>query len=162
MALSGAGKSTLARRLASDHAVALLHLDSVHFLPGWVERPRAEEQTIVGDFLDDNDRQGWVVEGHYSALQFERRAQEATEILIVVAPRLVRLFRVFRRWLRYRGTTRPDLGENNPETLNLEFIRWVLWDGCTAARMAELRNIRDTYPQKTTVVGWRWWPGRWA
>lgn len=160
--LSGAGKSTLARTLADDHGVVLLHLDSVHFLPGWVERPREEEKAIVGEFLDEYCKDGWVIEGHYPALHFERRAQESDQIFIVVAPRLVRLLRVFRRWLRYRGTTRPDLGEGNPETLNLEFVRWVLWDGCTPARMGELRAVRDAYLGKTTVVGWRWWPRRFA
>lgn len=39
---SGSGKSTLARAIAKKTGFACLHLDSVHFLPGWVEK--ADEQ----------------------------------------------------------------------------------------------------------------------
>lgn len=39
---SGSGKSTLAARLGAAYGVPVLHLDSVHWLPGWVERPREE------------------------------------------------------------------------------------------------------------------------
>jgi Adenylate kinase and related kinases len=35
---SGSGKSTLAAKLGKFYHAEVLHLDSVHFLPGWVER----------------------------------------------------------------------------------------------------------------------------
>ena len=34
---SGAGKSTLARALGERYACPVLHLDALHFLPGWSE-----------------------------------------------------------------------------------------------------------------------------
>ena len=36
---SGSGKSTLAKRLGEAYGLPVLHMDTVHFLPGWVERP---------------------------------------------------------------------------------------------------------------------------
>lgn len=36
---SGSGKSTLAKRLGETYGLPVLHMDTVHFLPGWVERP---------------------------------------------------------------------------------------------------------------------------
>ena len=51
---SGSGKSTLAARLGAAYGVPVLHLDSVHWLPGWVERPREEEKALVRAFLDQN------------------------------------------------------------------------------------------------------------
>ena len=44
---SGSGKSTLAKRLGERYGLPVLHMDTVHFLPGWVERPFAEEEAIV-------------------------------------------------------------------------------------------------------------------
>lgn len=63
---SGSGKSTLAAQLGQKLQVPVLHLDSVHWLPGWVERPREEEKQIVRAFLDEHD--AWVIDGNYSAL----------------------------------------------------------------------------------------------
>ena len=51
---SGSGKSTLAKRLGERYGLPVLHMDTVHFLPGWVERPFAEEEAIVRQFLDEN------------------------------------------------------------------------------------------------------------
>lgn len=59
---SGSGKSTLAKRLGERYGLPVLHMDTVHFLPGWVERPFAEEEAIVRQFLDENAG-GWVIDG---------------------------------------------------------------------------------------------------
>ncbi len=153
LGLSGAGKSTWARRLAAGYEVPLLHLDTVHWLPGWVERDLADERAQVGEFLDEHE--DWAIEGGYSKVHFERRLAEADRIYILLAPRLVRLWRVGRRWLTYRGTNRPDITESCPEKLDLEFVKWILWDGPSPTRMKALADVRRTYPEKT--VWRRWW-----
>ena len=43
---SGSGKSTLAKQLGSFYHAPVLHLDAVHFLPGWVERVPGEEEQL--------------------------------------------------------------------------------------------------------------------
>ena len=55
---SGSGKSTLAKRLGERYGLPVLHMDTVHFLPGWVERPFAEEEAIVRQFLDETQAAG--------------------------------------------------------------------------------------------------------
>ncbi|MBO7376520.1 MAG: DNA topology modulation protein FlaR, partial [Clostridia bacterium] len=81
---SGAGKSTLARKLGEKYGVDVLHLDSVHFLPGWVERERADERKIVADFLDSHAERGWVVDGNYTKLSYERRIDEADLVIMML------------------------------------------------------------------------------
>ena len=49
---SGSGKSTLGRRLADQYGCEVLHLDCVHWLPGWKERDNAEKEEIVSAFMD--------------------------------------------------------------------------------------------------------------
>ena len=73
---SGSGKSTLAKRLGERYGLPVLHMDTVHFLPGWVERPFAEEEAIVRQFLDENAG-GWVIDGNYTKTCYARRLEEA-------------------------------------------------------------------------------------
>lgn len=153
LGLSGAGKSTWAKQLAAGYRVPVLHLDQVHWLPGWAERDLADEQHLVRDFLDANE--GWVIEGGYSNVEFERRLAEADRIYILLAPRLVRLYRIWRRWLRYRGQSRPDMTAGCPELLDLAFARWILWDGCNPRRMKALQAVALAHPHKTAL--YRWW-----
>ena len=75
---SGCGKSTIAAWIAKKRRLPLLHLDKVHWLPGWIERPKEEEQKIVREFLDSHD--SWVIDGNYHSMEYERRMQEADRI----------------------------------------------------------------------------------
>ncbi len=80
---SGSGKSTLAKRLGERYDLPVLHMDTVHFLPGWVERPFAEEEAIVRQFLDENAG-GWVIDGNYSKTCYARRLEEADKIIVLL------------------------------------------------------------------------------
>lgn len=51
---SGSGKSTLADALGKLYNIPVLHLDSVHFLPGWQEREDDEKRRIVAEFMREN------------------------------------------------------------------------------------------------------------
>ena len=147
---SGSGKSTLAAQLGQKLQVPVLHLDSVHWLPGWVERPREEEKQIVRAFLDEHD--AWVIDGNYSKLEYSRRMEEADKILLLLFPPLASLYRVTRRYLQYRDTTRPDMAAGCQEKLDWEFVKWVLRDGRSKRAKARYRNVIAAYPEKTVVL----------
>ena len=49
---SGSGKSTLAQQLGKHHKCEVMHLDCIHWLPGWNERDKSEVIQIVSEFLD--------------------------------------------------------------------------------------------------------------
>ena len=78
---SGSGKSTLAQKLGAAYNAPVLHLDAVHFLPGWVERPQEEMQALVQQFMDTHD--SWVIDGHYSNVCYDRRLEEADQIIVL-------------------------------------------------------------------------------
>lgn len=80
MGYSGSGKSTLCRKLAEEYGVPSLHLDMVQFLPNWEVRDNDEKQKIVQSFLEEH-RDGWVIDGNYSGLSFEQRAEEADVVI---------------------------------------------------------------------------------
>ena len=131
LGFSGGGKSTLARRLGERLNIPVLHLDRVHWLPGWRERRTEESIGIVAQFMEGSD---WVIEGTYSKFLMERRLEEADRIVLVILPRLVCFVRATRRYFTYRGKSRPDMTPGCSEKMDWEFVRWLLWEGRTAKR----------------------------
>ena len=148
---SGSGKSTLARALGDKYGLPVLHFDAIHFLPGWVETDRPYKREKVTEFLDANP-EGWVIDGNYSALYYDRRMEEADLIIVLLFGRLNCLRRVTKRFLQYRGTTRPDMGEGCEEKLDGEFIRWVLHGGRTRKKQAKYKALCTKYKEKTVVI----------
>ena len=83
--------------LCKQYRVPALHMDTVQFLPGWEIRAETDKQNIVRSFLDSNP-DGWVIDGNYSKLSFERRAAEADIIIQMLFGRISCLLRCVRRY----------------------------------------------------------------
>lgn len=147
---SGSGKSTLARKLGEKYGVPVLHLDSVEFLPNWEKRPLTEKQRIVTEFLDGND--GWVVDGNYSKLSYERRMEEADELVIMDFGRISCLWRVVKRYRTYKNTTRPDMGEGCNEKLDWAFVKWILWEGRSKETREKRKALAKQYADKVRII----------
>ena len=74
-------KITLALKWSHLYHAPVLHLDTVHFLPGWVERPLDEENAIVRRFLDTHE--SWIIDGNYTKTCYDRRLEEADQIIVL-------------------------------------------------------------------------------
>ena len=147
---SGSGKSTLARKLGEKYGVPVLHLDSVEFLPNWEKRPLTEKQRIVTEFLDGNG--GWVVDGNYSKLSYDRRMEEADEIVNMDFGRLSCLWRVIKRYHTFKNATRPDRADGCIEKLDWAFIKWILWEGRSKETREKRKALAQRYADKVTVI----------
>ena len=147
---SGSGKSTLARQLAEAYNIPVLHFDKVQFRPNWEIRPQASKEIMTKTFLDLH--KDWVIDGNYSKLSFERRMEEADVIILLLFNRISCLYRVTRRYLKYKNTTRSDMADGCKEKLDWEFVKWVLRDGRTKASKQRYQSVRDRYPEKTVVI----------
>ena len=143
----GSGKSTLARQLGEKYDLPVLHFDAIHFLPGWVETDRPYKREKVNAFLDENP-EGWVMDGNYFKICAERRFAEADHIIYLDFPRRLCLPRVLKRWIHYRGKTRPDMGPGCEEKVDWAFLKWVLWDGRTPKKLADFAAVKAQYPAK--------------
>ncbi len=144
---SGSGKSTLARQLGEQYSLPVLHFDSIHFLPGWVETDRPYKREKVNAFLDDHP-DGWVIDGNYLKVCAQRRFAEADHILYLDFPRRVCLPRAVGRLLRFRGKTRPDMAPGCPEKIDPDFLKWLLWKGRTPEKRREFLSVKAQYPDK--------------
>ena len=147
---SGSGKSTLASRLGKKHGVAVLHIDTIQFLPGWKIRPQEEKLHLMREFLDTHD--GWVIDGNYSALEQARRLEEADQIIVMEFNRFASLYRAWRRYRTYRGQERESMAEGCPEKIDWPFVKWILWEGRSKDKVAHFRDIGKQYPAKTVYI----------
>jgi adenylate kinase family enzyme len=130
---SGGGKSTLARALGKKLDLPVIHLDALHWLPGWVERDRAEFRAMLTEALRG---ERWIVDGNYSH-SADIRLPLADTILVIDRSRWLCIWRVLWRWLSHLGRTRADMGEGCPEKVDWEFIQFI-W--CYPKRNAPRRD----------------------
>ena len=150
LGFSGCGKSTLAQKLGEKYQLPVLHLDSVQFAANWVERELEDKLRDVAAFMDSHD--SWVMDGNYSNLLQERRLEEADRIIMLELNRFVCLWRILKRWLTYKGSSRPDMAAGCEEKVDWEFLRWVLHDGRTKKRKAHMNEIARRYPNKCVRI----------
>ena len=103
---AGTGKSTLARRLGELTGLSVVHLDALYWHPGWLATPDEEWDAIVREIVS---RESWITDGNYGRTM-EPRLERADTVLFLDFPRVVCLWRVFKRWLRYRGRIQAGPG----------------------------------------------------
>lgn len=147
---SGSGKSTLADYCSKVLGIPVLHLDTVQFLPGWVERSDIEKTEIIRTFLLGHS--DWIIDGNYSRFFYEQRMEEADTIIFLNFSRTACLLRVIRRYFHYRNATRPDMAPGCNEKLDWEFLGWVLWEGRSKSARLRYQKLTADYPAKTIVI----------
>ena len=142
----GAGKSTLARELATKLNIPVVHLDSIFWRPGWLERPqdewRARQQELVRST-------SWIIDGTH-APTLDVRLEAADTVVLLDLNRLVCTWRVIKRRVRYRRSPRFDRAPGCNEHLNWKFVRWV-WTYPSQSRPEALQAI-DTYAPDARVI----------
>lgn len=144
----GSGKSTLARKLGQRTGLPVVHIDTIHWQPGWVERSWDEKTRLCSE-VEARDR--WIFEGGHSATWANRIAR-ADLLIWIDRSATLRFWRVLLRMLRHRGRPRPDLPENCPDLLtNLpEFFRFM-WRTKKSAR-AKMQQLVATAPSACRVI----------
>ena len=147
---SGSGKSTLARELAQKYQTDVLHFDTVQFLPDWKIRSAEEKKRITENFLDTHD--SWVIDGNYAKLFYERRMEEADIIILLLFNRFSCLYRAYRRYIKYKNTTRPDMAEGCNEKFDSVFIKWILWDERSKHEKERYKGLISKYGDKAVVI----------
>lgn len=117
----GAGKSTLARALAARTGLPLVHLDQLHWQPGWTEPEEDEWQARVAAAAAG---ERWIIDGNYGST-FAPRLARADLVLWLDMPTSLCLWRVTARAVRGWGQVRPDMAAGCPEQLDPAFLLYV-------------------------------------
>ncbi|MDF0733082.1 AAA family ATPase [Pseudomonas entomophila] len=144
----GSGKSTLARQLGERTGLPVVHIDTIHWQPGWVERSRDEKTRLCHEV---EAREQWIFEGGHSTT-WDNRIARADLLIWIDRSSMLRFWRVLCRTLTQRGRTRPDLPEHCPELIgNLPEFFSFMWKTRTSAR-DKLEQLLATAPPTCRVV----------
>lgn len=145
MGQPGSGKSTMARKLGDKTGLPVVHVDRIHWMPGWEERPKSQKIEMA---LAEEAKAAWIFEGGLTAT-WHNRAARADTLIFLDFPLWLRAWRVFMRTLRHRGTTRPDMQDGCPERFNYEFTKWI-WDTRHTGRVKPLAVLAKAPSEKAT------------
>jgi len=115
----GSGKSTLAVRLGESLSLPAYHLDRLYWQPGWKGLPRDEWRAVQEELCV---QPAWILDGNYTSTMDVRFASADT-IIFLDLPTLSCLHGAIRRFLLFRGRSRPDMAEGCPEKLDWQFPR---------------------------------------
>lgn len=143
---SGAGKSTLSRQLAKQWDLPVVHLDALFWQPGWNPAPRPEFIEKVKVELAKSE---WIMDGNYDS-SIELREQYADLIIFLDFSNVLCVYRACKRAWKYRGETRPDMGEGCPEKMDWEFVRWI-WRFPKDARPEMIKILSKTSADVITL-----------
>ena len=149
MGHSGSGKSSLTKLISGIKHIPLLYLDCVHFESDWKARNDEEARKIVKDFMDKNE--SWVIDGNYFKFELEERVKQANVIVYLNFNRISCLIRAYKRYFKYKGKERESISKGCYETMDAEFISWILKEGRTKERINMFNEIVKT-PNKIIVV----------
>jgi len=142
----GAGKTTFARQLGEILGMAVVHLDSLYWKPGWVEPPKREWAATLEEVLR---RATWIMDGNYSGT-LKARLEACDAVVFLDLPRLVCTWRILKRAARYRNTTRPDMADGCPERLNLKFLVWI-WNYRRRTRPKILKLLEERRGEREII-----------
>ena len=145
---SGSGKSTLAKKLSEIHNCPLLYLDTIQFEANWKIRDIDEGLLMVGEFLKNDS---WIIDGNYREFLQEKRLQDADKIIFMNFPRRICFPQAFKRYLHYKNKTRESMADGCNEKFDLEFIKWLLFEGRKKSIKNHYNEICKCYKDKITI-----------
>jgi adenylate kinase family enzyme len=139
---SGSGKSTLSQALCRLLNLTYISMDrDVFWMPGWTLRPRLDAVERMTGFVAG---ERWIIDGN-SPGTLPARLARADLVIWMRPPRHVSIYGVLSRWLKHRGTVRPEMAEGCPEKIDWEFLKYVWnFDAKEVPQFqAQFENARD-------------------
>ena len=143
---SGSGKSTLARKLGLRLGLPVIHLDVLHYLPGW---KRANLDAFRARVLEAHKGEAWISEGNFATWTFDIRLPRADAVIALERPRWLCLWRVFWRAAAERRN-RPDLPFGCPEQIDRDLVDYI-WNYRKVGR-PEIEAARLAYGRAAPIV----------
>lgn len=116
-------------------------------------RPLTSDPTFIYYLRQFVERPSWIIDGNYGATM-DIRIEAADTVIFLDFPRRICLWNAAKRAIRYRGQTRPDMGEVCPEKFDLEFLQYV-WGFRKREQDKILRRMEEARyagKQVTTLV----------
>jgi adenylate kinase family enzyme len=117
----GAGKTTFSKKLAVKTGLPLIHLDAMFWQDNWTHVSREEFDKKLETVLE---RECWIIDGDYTRT-LPARLRKCDFVIFLNYSRVVCILSILKRVFRYYGKSRPDMGNNCPERLDIPFLKYV-------------------------------------
>ncbi|MFJ8065116.1 DNA topology modulation protein [Psychrobacillus sp. NPDC096426] len=143
----GSGKSTLARKLGEKLNIEVYHLDALFWKPNWVMTSKEEQRKVQNELVTQEE---WIIDGNYNGT-LDIRLNAADTIIFVDISRIICIYRVFKRMVRYQGKSRPDMAVGMKERLDISFLKWV-WDYPKTKKPIVLKKLEQLPKNKKIIV----------
>lgn len=143
----GAGKSTLARKMGKKLELPVYHLDRLYWRADW-QQTTPDEWKVLHDSLCTKPE--WILDGNYSSMM-DVRLKACDTAIFLDFPRLICLYGVLKRFIRYRGRSRPDMALGCPERLTKEFLHYI-WMYPKARRPGVLKKLESLKAEKSVYI----------
>lgn len=142
----GSGKSTLAREMGETLGIEVFHLDKLFWKRGWTETPRDEWVRVQSELVQ---KKQWIIDGNFGGT-IDIRLQAADTVIFIDMPRIICMYRVLKRQIQYYNRTRPDMGEECNEKVDLAFLKWI-WHYPKRNRPRVLAVLQSISSEKSVV-----------
>jgi adenylate kinase family enzyme len=106
---SSGGKSVLARRLGEIHNIAVIHIDSLQYLPGLTLRPHQETLKFLEEIMI---KDSWLIDGYGPLDNLEKRFSLADRIIFIDLPLWRHYWWFTKRQIQNLWSRREELPEN--------------------------------------------------
>ncbi len=143
----GSGKSTLAKKIGEKLNIEVWHLDSLLWKPNWTPTTKEEQKEVQIELVN---KEKWVIDGNYNST-LDIRLAAADSVIFLDISRVICVYRVFKRMIKYRNNTRPDMKEGCNEKLDFKFLRWV-WDYPKTKKPNVLAKLERLSEEKNIIV----------
>ncbi|PEL17798.1 topology modulation protein [Bacillus wiedmannii] len=143
----GSGKSTLARQLGNKLNIKVHHLDALFWKTNWEGVPKEEQRKVQNELVKEDE---WIIDGNYGGTM-DIRINAADTIIFLDIHRTICIYRAFKRIVKYRNKTRPDMGAGCEERFDLQFFKWI-WKYPNAKRPTILKGLEQLSEEKKVIV----------
>lgn len=138
----GAGKTTFSKRLAKETGLPLFHLDHLFWKPNWEQIDKDEFDKKLDGVLAQDE---WIIDGNYLRTM-PKRLERADAVYFVNVNPFLCTFRIIKRWFMREGYQ----AEGCPQKVDLEFIKFVLWD----FPMRDRKKVMHLYDRFKDINSW--------
>ena len=147
IACGGSGKSTLAQQLGQKLGLPVIHLDKLFWTPGWVSIPKEEFDRVHADAVS---KEKWIIDGNFDRT-IPVRLKRCDTVIYLDFSRFACLMGVLKRVVTTYGKVRPDMGEDCPERIDLDFLKWV-WNFNKNKRERNYRLLNETEGVRVIIL----------
>lgn len=135
----GAGKTTLAKEMETILGIPAIHLDAIFWKPNWIKTAKCERIAFLKKI---EQKDSWVLEGNFLNT-IDRQLEIATTVILLDFPRLVCIWRVFKRRFLQPGFKRPDVAPGLPDKITWKFLKsiWQYPDNDSKILQCKVENI---------------------